>query len=461
MRETNMPSAKNFNTTTKNSFRRAAARRPGRLIAAAALMFTLTLAILVYSGPVLAQTPSNDATLSALTVSPRDIIGFDADRTSYEVGVASAVTQATVAAAANNALATVGYSGADADTAADGHQVNLSAGQNAVTVTVTAQDTTTQEYTVNINRGVTNAYGWKAQDDLDGLIAAGNEDPQGIWSNGTTTWVVDSEDTFVYAYNRDGSRNTDGEFNLYSDNANPSGAWSNGTTVWISDNGDNKLYAYQVSNGARQASLDLDLHTDNYNSTGVWSDGTTVWVADFSDRKLYAYLLDGGTRQPDEDIALSGTLNPTGIWSNGITMWVAFNAIQTILAYSVDQGSRTGERDFTNLMTTGISRPTGLWSDGQTMWASDWMNDKIFAFNMPPSKDARLSSLTVSPRDIIGFDADRTFYSLGVDSTVSQVTISAAPWNSGATAAIHPPDADTVTDGHQVDHERRKQQCRP
>ena len=37
------------------------------------------------------QTPSDDATLSALTVSPRDIIGFDAGQDYYEVGFASTV----------------------------------------------------------------------------------------------------------------------------------------------------------------------------------------------------------------------------------------------------------------------------------------------------------------------------------------------------------------------------------
>ena len=42
--------------------------------------------------------PSTDATLSALTVSPENIIGFASDRTSYEVGVASTVTEATIAA---------------------------------------------------------------------------------------------------------------------------------------------------------------------------------------------------------------------------------------------------------------------------------------------------------------------------------------------------------------------------
>ena len=192
---------------------------------------------------------SDDTTLSALTVSPKDIIGFAAGRTSYEVGVASTVTTATVAATANNAFATVGYSGTDASSAA-GHQVDLNAGQNAVTVTVTAEDTTTQEYTVNINRGVTDSYGWKAADDLDGLIAASNGSPYGIWANSTTMWVADSFDKKIYAYNlstkaHDASK----DFNTLSaaGNDNPSGIWSDGQTMWVSDIGDKKLYAYRMS----------------------------------------------------------------------------------------------------------------------------------------------------------------------------------------------------------------------
>ena len=89
--------------------------------------------------------PSTDATLSALTVSPKNIIGFDPTRTSYEVGVASTVTQATIAATANDLGATVAITPADAVDTEDGHQVALSAGRNAVTITVTAEDTTTKD----------------------------------------------------------------------------------------------------------------------------------------------------------------------------------------------------------------------------------------------------------------------------------------------------------------------------
>ena len=69
---------------------------------------------------------------------------------------------------------------ADAVSGATGHQVDLSAGQNAVTILVTAEDdNTTKTYTVNINRGVTTPTGWKASDDFDSLIAAENNRSSG------------------------------------------------------------------------------------------------------------------------------------------------------------------------------------------------------------------------------------------------------------------------------------------
>ena len=393
-----------------------------------------------------AVSASDDATLSALTVSPRDIIGFAANRVKYSVGVASTVTQVTISATPNHSGATAVISPADASSDA-GHQVTLAAGVNTVIIVVTAEDTTTvNSYQVVIGQGVTDTYGWKAQDDLDGLRAAGNETPWAIWGNATKIWTLDLVDTFVYSYNRDGNQDTDNGFDLHTDNGNPTGAWSNGVTVWISDSRDDKLYAYQVSDGARQASLDLDLHADNNTPTGSWSDGTTIWVADFDDSKLYAYLLDGGTRQPDADIALHSTFSPRGIWSNGVTMWVVFQAQTTIFAYSMADGSRIASRDFATLMAAGVSTPTGLWSDRRTMWIADEINDKVYAFNMPGT-DATLSALTVSPRDIIGFAADLTTYSVGVASAVATATVSATPNHSGADAAITPADADADAAG--------------
>ena len=107
---------------------------------------------------------SDDRTLSALTVSPKDIIGFDAERDSYQLGVDSTVTRATVTATANHPGARVTFNPPDASSGTPGHQVDLSAGRNPVTVTVTAEDGTTQDYTLSINRGVADDFGWNADE---------------------------------------------------------------------------------------------------------------------------------------------------------------------------------------------------------------------------------------------------------------------------------------------------------
>ena len=143
---------------------------------------------------VFAQAQSNDATLSALTVSPGTSSGSARDRTAYDVGVDSTVTEATITATPTDSNAEMSFDSQDSNNVTDGHQVALSAGRNTVTITVTAEDNiNTQDYTVSVNRSVAGDYGWRAEDDLDGLEAAGNKTPIGIWTNSTTIWVVDSD----------------------------------------------------------------------------------------------------------------------------------------------------------------------------------------------------------------------------------------------------------------------------
>ena len=110
------------------------------------------------------------------------------------------VVLATVTAVANDDGASVSFD--------PGNQVDLSAGRNEVTITVTAEDgVTTREYTVSVNRGETGAKGWQAGADLDGLRATGNDNPYGVWSDGTTMWVADDDNGKLYAYRvSDGTR---------------------------------------------------------------------------------------------------------------------------------------------------------------------------------------------------------------------------------------------------------------
>ena len=113
------------------------------------------------------ETPvsgSSDADLSALTVDDgtgaASVDGFDPADTGYSLSVAGMVARVTVAATASHSKATVEIAPADADAGTEGHQVALAGGPNVVTITVTAEDTTsTEAYTVTVHRAAV-PHGW-------------------------------------------------------------------------------------------------------------------------------------------------------------------------------------------------------------------------------------------------------------------------------------------------------------
>ena len=66
------------------------------------------------------------------------------------------------------------------------HQMDVPVGDWMFKVRVTAEDSTTPKvYEVVVERDSAHLFGWTPTRDLNGLAAAGNESPQGIWSDGT------------------------------------------------------------------------------------------------------------------------------------------------------------------------------------------------------------------------------------------------------------------------------------
>ena len=330
---------------------------------------------------------------------------------------------------------------------ADGQQIYLSAGRNAATVTVTAEDgSTTATYRISVNRGVAVDFGWKAVDDLDGLKAAGNDSPRGIWSDGATTWVADPTDDKLYAYNTDGTRDRSNDFNTLDGAGNnfPTGIWSDGTTMWVADWTDSKIYAYQVSDKTRDSSNDFNMLDTAYNNSpiGIWSDRTTMWVADFADDKLYAYRMSDKTRDSSNDFNMLDAASnnfPRGIWSDGTTMWVADDSDNKLYAYRMSDKASDSSKDFNALSAAGNDFPYGIWSDGATMWVTDYSDDKVYSYNMP--------EVVVSPEVTVMFGQGSYTVAEGGTQSVT-VTLSADPERTvtipitatgqgGATSADH------------------------
>ena len=231
--------------------------------------------------------------------------------------------------------------------------------------------------------------------DFDTLSAAGNQDPRGIWSDGTTMWVADRANDKLYAYTvATRARDPREDFDTLrsAGNQDPQGIWLDGTTMWVADWSDHKLYAYTVATQARDSRKDFDTLSAAGNTTpeGIWSDGTTMWVADLWNAKLYAYTVATRARDPRKDfdtLSAAGNQYPQGIWSNGTTMWVADGDDDKLYAYTVATRARDPRKDFDTLSASSNNVSTGIWSDGTTMWVADESDGKLYAYAMP-GKDA-------------------------------------------------------------------------
>ena len=180
--------------------------------------------------------------------------------------------------------------------------------------------------------------------------------PQSLWSDGETMWVAhflwSGTESKIFAYNLSTkARDADEDFDtlLAAGNENPVGLWSNGTTMWVADSQDGKIYAYKMSDKSRDSSKDFDTleAAGNTKPKGIYSDGTTMWVADFDDDKIYAYKMSDKSRDSGKDfdtLKAAGNNAPFGIWSDDTTtMWVLDSDNGKIYAYPLSDAARLGK----------------------------------------------------------------------------------------------------------------------
>ena len=153
----------------------------------------------------------------------------------------------------------------------------------------------------------------------------------GIWSDGTTLWSMDSDGSLRKYNLSDGSEDASLRADVSPsgyygtrDVDEPRGIWSDGSTLWVVDRDNTKVFAFGLpgpncansNNYCRQSSKDFDLHADNDAPWGITAGSSTLrgnvdtwWVTDTRDRKIYAYNRSddssNGTRNSALDIDLS------------------------------------------------------------------------------------------------------------------------------------------------------------
>ena len=131
--------------------------------------------------------------------------------------------------------------------------------------------------------------------DLDvTILDISASDTYGIWGQPGKLWISDRHLGQLKAATRSNNAwaaAATKDIGLHADNGTSRGIWSDGTAVWVVDNDDTKLYAYLLGGGSRSANQDVSLVADNVEPFGLWSDGDVVWVVDSYNHKLYAYYL--------------------------------------------------------------------------------------------------------------------------------------------------------------------------
>ena len=168
----------------------------------------------------------------------------------------------------------------------------------------------------------------------DVTLAMANAKGTGVWCDADTIWVANdalSAGNKIFAYQRsDGTHDSTKDMeSLYVSSAaddenaeDPSGLWSNGTTMFVTDSEDDKVYAYKLSDQTGDSDKEIALDSDNADPEGLWFDGRVLWVVDDADDKVYVYDLPGA--QPDNTAAegVPGVRTRTSkdVWATTLTV---------------------------------------------------------------------------------------------------------------------------------------------
>ena len=355
--------------------------------------------------------------------------GFSFVTSSYQVAVPNSVEHVTISPTRSDNSAAVAYQDAggttleDADSSTPGHQVSIPVGRTAIDVKVSKAGEASLVYTVNVLRDGGFRYNWTPSRDLNSFYddnpEVGSDRLRSVWSNETTLYVAPSNIPKIFAFNRsDGTRDRDKDIVVLSDFIIPNppetilfaGIWSDGTTMWVVDYvklhdengmdakptqqepGHGKVFAYGLLDGMRDKSKEFALDTiHNRSVRGVWSNGATLWVSDYALAKLIAYHLEDdpdtmsedefGKRDEARDITLHSDNDAAqGIWSDGTTIWVADWYDNKFYAYELTTGARAEGKEF-DLHADNIY-PRGAWSDGTIMWVPDHFGGKLYSYDM-------------------------------------------------------------------------------
>jgi hypothetical protein len=268
-------------------------------------------------------------------------------------------------------------------------------------------------------------------DPVGGLVESynlnsANSAPRGAASNlaGDKTWVIDANRR-VYVYNASGALLGSWTAGTLATNATPEGIATNGTDIWIVDSRNDRVYRYAAAasrlSGSQNAASNFKLNSGNTNPKDLVTNGSSLWVVnDASTDRVYKYSISGSL-QGSWSTSGAGS-QPTGITidpANVSHIWIVDSGTDRVYQFNGaafrTSGSQSAAAYFAlaagNTNPQGIADPppAGTLQHGSRTDSASWMAHAAAMPTHPQDRAPRTKSALHDAREhaFAAFDSER------------------------------------------------------
>ena len=380
-----------------------------------------TLSALAASG-----SESADGRFAALTLKPV----FSASTTAYTATVGSTVTHAKLTPTVTDANASVTVAGTTVTSGSASAAAALSLGANEIAVVVSAEDGSTQTYTVTITRQSGDAT-------LSALVATTSESAAGtfaaltltpVFSSSTSAYAATVASTVTHAKLTPTVTDSDASVTV-AGRAVTSGSTSDAialneganaiTVVVTAEDGSTQTYTVTIKRKSSDATLSALAASGSGSADGtfealtlkpVFSASTTAYTATVASTVTHVKLTPTVTNS-NASVTVAGTTVTSGSASGAAALSLGANAIAVVV---------TAEDDSTKTYTVTITRQSG----DATLSA--------LAATTSESAAGTFTALTLTPV----FSSSTTAYAATVASTVTHAKLTPTVTDSDASVTV-------------------------
>lgn len=201
-------------------------------------------------------------------------------------------------------------------------------------------------------------------------IDSGNTSPRGAASNasGDTVWVAD-KNRKVYVYDTSGGLLGSWSAGTLASSALVEGIATNGTDVWIVDSKSDKVFRYTGAagklSGSQNAASSFSLNSGNKSPKGIVTDGTYLWIVNSSKTdKVFKYTTSGSlvgswTIDSANNSPTGLTIDPTGASQS---IWIVDSGTDQVYEYTDARARNSGSQSAAGAfnLAANNSNPQGI-----------------------------------------------------------------------------------------------------